>query len=468
MVKEAEEIANKLYKTGREASADEILLSIAVTSKDPKKIVESARRLAKVDPWNPLAYRAAMYDPAIDNNVVLKFAGAALNLYSLYSDEDEEKKDIEKIIQTWMQDSQKKIDALLKERETGQEAFNTSLRLIVLYLDTKDYAKAEEECKKALNLAKSEDEKMTVKSALRKVYLKQGKYQEALKISKEIAVKFPENEVAYAYDLLLTGEIEKAEEILVRLARSEEKDVCSEALLLLSQIAAEKTDYFRGHSLAKKAVEADPSNSAGRLNLAISTMATTFDLKKALEHVEKARDIDPFDPYIAGTLAFIYLNSVNLVEARKWENLYARLSGDDYDGWHVPGFLALYEGLYKEAEPYFLEEISRGGDVANSFGGLVVSYYKLGDERYKYWLERFINEPHATNDEVFYWMLGELAEQDGDREKAVNYYRSAVSICPGFGIAKQRLSKLGVSPKSRKITEDDRMTATLDVMRRIQ
>ncbi|GEM_PF-2003710 len=294
----------------------------------------------------------------------------------------------------------------------------------VLYLDAKNFTKAEERFLKCLEYNpshKSAPYNLAIFYTIKKDLVNAQKY---IEIAKERSPHRPDIWFTLGWIYEILGKSKEAEE-----AYNQAISLSPEyykALTHLAVIYLKRGDLEKSKKLLTKALKSNPYYVEARFNLA-QVLLKERRPKEAIEHLSAI--ICKYSPQeeVLKSLGIAHLQLLDYSNAEKYlSTAYAKLSQDD-----LLSLLAIaYAGIgkYREAEECIEKLVYKNNtpqtlfNIGNAYE--LMKEYNIAKDYYKRVLEKSPNHPDA------YAGLGNIALIEGNKTLAYRYFQKALELQP--------------------------------------
>jgi Tfp pilus assembly protein PilF len=236
----------------------------------------------------------------------------------------------------------------------------------------------------------------------------------------------PETDLYAANIYLSVGQVDKAQEILDKAAKSGNKS--SDLLSLRSVIALIRNEKDSAKSQAAEAYAADSTSSAAVLSNAYVAQAN-FDLEGAKNWYKKLTEIDTNNAFAYAKLAELELGSGDFNKAEKYINQAKSISPENTFVMSVDGFLKLFKDHTEEAISIFTRVIEKDSNLAVARLGLGLAKIHKGEVeagREQLKTAAFL-EPQTA---IYRSYLGKAYFEEENEKMAGHEYQRAIELDP--------------------------------------
>lgn len=408
------------------------------------KLEVLAKRLLTIDPWNSDAYK---YLSSATFYLYGDYAGAetlmqkAFDLLPMQKREDSTvKKAFSDDLKLLDADVPKNVGAALIGINFLPPPFqnNEWLRLGMLYLELGDLVKSKEALMKALELDPTN--KLAAERLVKiGLYESEDDQQKRLAWLIEFVKRFPNSPPLNMFVIHYYSQEDMYEEIKKiseRLVKSEDPKLKAVGYYGLGIFEEDLVEEIR---LYEEARRLDPGFTEAYLELADSKRLLG-DFEGALGSIQEVRKLDPLDDEAYKILGEIYYDMGNLNDAEKWLFLAARLGGGSLD--LAIDFSVLYyaRGDLTIAEDFLREVLETDPNNSGALLYMAAIRREQDSDEYKEYLERYMKVGGFGAE--YYYVLGRIAELDGDISAAREFYEESLSITPHLFLSLRALEGL--------------------------
>lgn len=158
--------------------------------------------------------------------------------------------------------------------------------------------------------------------------------------------------------------------------------------------------------------------------------------------------LDPHWALLWNNLGLLALQEKDIRKAEKMFQISARKEATFKEAPYNLGNLYAMRGQYKDAEKMYLEAIKIDPSYEKPVVMLAQQWYQAGEkEKALILLSNFIKKYPATR---AYYILGNISHQEGDWEKALEYYRKSADALPWDPLPNLEFAKLAVQAGRRE------------------
>jgi len=303
---------------------------------------------------------------------------------------------------------------------------NVRINIVKLYIDEGKMEEAIKECKDILLL---DSNNIDAYFYLGNIYYKQGKYDDAIDYYKKVITLDPNSETGY-FNLGLAfsrkGDYANAEaSYLKSIEISPDYSAPIYALALLYQIQ-NKLDLALDQY--KKLINITPYDSRVYLNLGlIFTQEKKYE--EAIECFEKAIELDPFDTESLYRLSLIYYQEKRFEESLEIVDKILEIEPDNFEAYHIKGVILVEKGELKEGIACFEKLIELN---EKDVSGYLYLAYIYGKEKQNERMVEVLEKASSVipNNKEIKLYLGEAYFELKRYEDAERVYKELIRLDP--------------------------------------
>jgi len=324
-------------------------------------------------------------------------------------------------------------------------------QLVDLDLSEKQFAAAMQRLSGEVQKA---PQRVDLQIMMAKVYLAQGKRDQAEATLRKASALDPTNQGAYLLLAQLYSDTNQKDKALAELDAAMAKNPKNiPALMLAANIYSASKDYKDAATAYEKLLKLDPKYSPALNNLAYIYSEYLGDLDRALELAQRARDLLPFDPSAADTLGWVwfkkgsYANALGLLQESG-----AKLPAESEVQFHL-GMASYMTGDEVAARAALQQALQSGAvfsgrDECQRCLSIIDLKPASADAAARALLEKRVVE--KPDDPVALVRLAAIYQRDGNTEKAIATYEALLQALPKNLPAMIQLTRLYAATDTKK------------------
>ena len=340
-------------------------------------------------------------------------------------------------------------------------------------LTLSDWASAEKELRKAIELGYSKDKSvpplasallslgkadqlisefgaldLSSPSAQAELQTRLGKAYLALRKPKEAQQSFakallakPDDAAARAGQaraLASEGDREQAERLVDELLRAAPKN--PEALQLKADLAFSQGQVDAAIDYLREVAQVQPHDIAAAFSLGLA-LVLRGDLEQASQQIESMKRSAAKDPRTIYLQALLAFKQSNFVAARDLVLQVLRVSPDHVPSLTLAGVASFQTGAQRQAQDFLRKALERAPQSLYAQRYLIASYLRSADTgKASQLLEQALKQ--SPNDARLLMLAGEIALAKRDVAAAARFYEQAEKYVGGVGVAADRLAQI--------------------------